>query len=459
MVPGAEARAAEGGRAVGRWAGRAARMSAHSAMAILTLGISFRRASIELLEQLAFTDDDLAKAFHRVHASEAIEEAVILSTCNRVEITANVPSYHAGFLALKQLLAETRGVDPAVLAEPLYAHWEQDAADHLFAVAAGLDSMVLGETQIYAQVREALRRAEAEDAAGPAMTGLFHAAARAGRRVRQETSLGAAPDAFVALGADIAAEELGDLDGRTVVVVGAGQMAALAVKHLRHRGVGPVRILNRSLEHARALAERTDAEHGDLDALPEALASADLVVSATGAAGVVVHAGLVGRTMSARPARPLVLLDLAVPRDVEPSVAEVPGTRVVDITTLRERLADHSEETAAGIAAAHRIVGDEVHRYVVRRRSDALGPLIAALRRRGDEAMRAELDRYAARLADLTPDERAAVEALARGIVAKLLHDPIVELKERSEPGTDGRYARVLAELFGVDPAAEPGSE
>ncbi len=424
-------------------------------MAILTLGVSFRRAPIELLEQLSFTDDDLTKAYRRALDTEGIEGSVILSTCNRVEVCANVPSYHAGFMALKRLLAETRGVDLETLGEPLYAHWEQDAAGHLFAVAAGLDSMVLGETQIYAQVREALRRSEREGAAGPDLIGLFHAAVRAGRRVRQETSLGAAPDAFVALGVDLAAETLGGLRGREVVVVGAGQMAALAVKHLRRRTVGPVRILNRSLEHARALADRTRAEPGDLDALPGALERADVVVSATGAAGVVVRAEEVRRAMATRDGRALALVDLAVPRDVEPSVVAVEGVRLFDIVALRGRLADASEETAANIAEADRIVREEVHRYVVRRRGDALAPLIKALRQRGDATMHQELERYASRLSDLTPDERAAVEALARGIVAKLLHEPIVELKERSEPGTDGVHARMLSELFGIDLAAE----
>jgi len=420
-------------------------------MAILTLGVSFRRAPIELLERLAFTDGDLTKAYTAASDLDAVDGAVILSTCNRVEIYGEVSSYHAGFLALKRLLIETRSVASEELAEPMYAHWERDAADHLFGVASGLDSMVLGETQIYAQVREALRRAESEGAAASALTGLFHSAARAGRRVRQETSLGEAPDAFVELGADLAEEAVGGLAARDVVVVGAGTMAALAVKHLRHRGIGTVRIVNRSLEHARALAERTNAEHGELDALPEAMRDADLVVSATGAAGTVIRRAVVADVMAARGDRPLVLLDLAVPRDVEPETAYVQGTRVIDIVSLGERVADHDTEIAEDIATARRIVADEVRRYVVRRRGDELAPLIRALRRRGQEVVGGEMSRYASRLAELTPDEREAVEAIARGITAKLLHDPIVALKERSEPGADGVYARVLADLFGID--------
>jgi glutamyl-tRNA reductase len=423
-------------------------------MAILNLGISYRRAPIELLERLAFTDDDLAKAYRRALDADAIDEAVILSTCNRVEVYASVPSYHAGFQAVKRFLAEAREVDPEELAEPLYAHWERDAADHLFAVAAGLDSMVVGETQIGTQVREAIRRAQAERAAGPLLTGLFHAAGRAGRRVRTETALGAAPDAYVAIGTDLATEALDGIAGRAAAVIGAGQMASLAVMHLRHRGVGPLRILNRSVERARALATRADAEHGDLDGLPDALVAADLIVSATGAPAAVIRPDAVERALARRDGRPLAVVDLAVPPDVDPGVAELPDVRVIDLAALRARVAVHGETTAEELALGRAIVAEEVHRYVVRRRADGLAPLIRAIRERGDQIVRGELERQAARLADLTPRERDAVEALARGIAAKLLHDPIVELKERSEPGTERAHARLLAELLGVDPDA-----
>ena len=419
-------------------------------MGILGLGISFRRAPVELLERLAFTDDDLTKAYRHALDLPGVEEAVILSTCNRVEVYGSVASYHTGFLALKRLLCETRGVTPEELADPLYAHWERDAADHLFAVAAGLDSMVLGETQIHAQVREALHRAQTEEAAGTLLTGVFHAASRAGRRVRQETSLGAAPDAFVALGTDLAEETLGDLAGRDVVVVGAGQMAALAVKHLHRRGVGPIRILNRSLEHARALADRTNAEHGDLDALPGALSTADLVVSATGAAGHVVTADAVTAAMAGRAGRTLALVDLAVPRDVDPHCATVPGVAVFDIAALRERVASHSPETVADIARAHEVVGAEVHRWVLSRRGDELAPVIKALRTHGETVIAAELARVRSRLVALDADERAAVETLVRGVAAKLLHDPIVGLKERVDPAREREVAALLSELLGL---------
>jgi len=421
-------------------------------MAILCLGVSYRRARIELLERLAFDDDDYVKAFLRGEDLDGVEELAILSTCNRVELYASVPTYHAGFLSLKRLLCESREVHPGELAEPLYSHYDEDAAEHLFSVAAGLDSMVLGEQQIHAQVREALRRAQEAGTAGTVLTGVFHASARAGRRVRTETALGAAPDAFVEAGASMAAERLDGLEDLHALVVGAGQMAALAVKHLRRRGVGPVRIVNRSLERARALAERTSSDHAPLDELPQALPGVDLVVSATGAAGTVIGQRTVREALGERDAAgPLVFLDLAVPRDVEPAVAELPGVSVIDVGTLRSALEESDPGAAEEIARAHEIVEEEVRRFVLRRRSDRLAPVIRALRERGEGVTAAELERASARLADLTPDERSAVEALARGIVAKLLHDPIVQLKERSAPGTDDAHARMLSELFDLD--------
>ena len=418
-------------------------------MAVLTLGISFRHAPIDLLESLAFADDDLVKGYRRARDLGGIDEAVVLSTCNRVEVYGSVPSYHEGFLALKRLLIETKGVGESDLAESLYAHWERDAVEHLFSVAGGLDSMVLGETQIQSQVREALRIAEGETMAGSRLTGLFHAATRAGRRVRKETSLGAAPDAFVGRGASLAEEVLGSLVGRSVVVIGAGTMASLAVKHLQRRGVGPVRILNRSTPHARVLAERTGSASGDMDALPAALHGADLVVSATGATGVVVPAEMI-RAARTVPAPPLVLLDLAVPRDVDPEARSIPGVTLIDVESLRSH---GSAVEHDAVAQAREIVAEEVRRFVVRRRGDELAPLISAIRRRGDAVLRSERERYAGRLADITADERAAVEALTRGIVAKLLHDPIVALKERSEPGSGRTHATLLAELLGLDPS------
>jgi glutamyl-tRNA reductase len=424
-------------------------------MPILGLGVSYRRADVELLERLAFVEEDLPKAYRRLLDEAAVSEAAILSTCNRVEVYAEVGSYHSGFLALKRFLAESREVAPEEFAEPLYAHYEEDAAEHLFDVAAGIDSMVLGEPQILTQVRRAHRHAETEGAMGPTLSALFRGAIRAGRRARAETAIGASPGALVEAGLDLASARLGGLSGRSALVIGAGGMATLALRQLRERGIGHLRVLNRSVDRARRLAAGADADSGGLELLVSALGHADLVVSSTAAPRLVVGREAVHEAMATEsrrpPGRSLFLLDLAVPRDVEPDVAVVPGVSLADIDDLRQAVQRPGEEGAGReVERVRAIVEEEVGRLTAWRRAARLAPLIRGLRELGDEVRAAELVRLAAPLSGLSHREREAVEALAQGIVAKLLHGPIVRLKETSGPGGNEALARALAELFGI---------
>lgn len=422
-------------------------------MAVLALGVSHRRAPVELLERLALADDEYPKAYARSKDLEAVDEAVVLSTCNRVEVYAEVSSYHAGFQALKRLLCEPRSLDPDVLADPLYSHYGDDAALHLFHVAAGLDSMILGEPQILSQVRAAARRAEAEGASGPVLRKLFGDAVRVGRRIRVETGIGASPSALVDEGLAIAERAVGGLRGRNTAILGAGQMASIAVQALLDRAAGPSLILNRNVERARPLAEASGGRAAGLGELPGALADADLVISSTGSAGMVVPAGMVEKAMASRArARPLFVMDIAVPRDVEPAAGAVGGVTLLDIDGIRDRLEMRPSGERNEIAKAEAIVAGEMRRIALRREAARLAPLIRALRERGDRVREVELERYRSRLASLTPEERETVEALARGIVAKLLHDPIVRVKELSRPGDGGAYERALSELFGLEP-------
>ena len=423
-------------------------------MSILVLGVSHQRASLDLLERLAFTEERLPKAYRRLAEAEEVHEAVVLSTCNRVEVYGEVASYHSGFLALKRFLAETTDVPAQEIAEPLFSHYEDDASEHLFRVAAGLDSMVLGEPQILTQVRQAFRRAERELAVGTATSALFRAAIRAGRRVRSETGVGASPAAFVRAGLDEAGRVLGPLAGRPAVVIGAGEMAALAVDALRDAAAGSIRVVNRTPERASALAARAGAQEVlGLDRLSAALAGAEIAVCCTGAAGVVVGADAVRAALAGRgggPAGTLFLVDLAVPRDVDPAVKNLPGARVADIDDLRERLREEGGGPG-DVDRAREIVMEEVRRLAEWRRAARLAPLIRALREAGERAAAAELARAAPRLSRLEPAERAAVEALAHGIVAKLLHEPIVRVKAMTGPGRGDDAARALAELFGIE--------
>jgi glutamyl-tRNA reductase len=419
-------------------------------MAVLALGVSYRRASVELLERLCFSQPDLPKAYHHLATLEAVEESVILSTCNRVEIYAEVPHYHQGFLDVKRFLSESREVPADEFADPLYAHYEDDAAEHLFSVASGIDSMVIGEPQIHSQVRQAFRRAQDEAAIGPVLTSLFREALRVGRRARRETGIEASPAAFVEAGALLAAEHLGGLNRRSVLVIGAGEMSALAIRALRDRGVGSVTILNRTPERAARLAGRVGALHGPLERLTTALSSADLVVTSTGATGLVLHRDVIEEAIAGRK-DPLFLLDLAVPRDIDPAAGELPGVRLADIDDLREVFAERQGELLAEVERVRAIVSDETRRFGRRQREVRLAPLIKALHDRGEEVRAAELRRLASRLRGLSDRERQAVEALAAGVVAKLLHEPVVRLKEGAGTAEGDAAARALSELFGLD--------
>ena len=418
-------------------------------MPVLALGLSHRRAPVDLLERLSFGDEDYPKAYQRLAHMDSVSEGVILSTCNRVEVFAEVSLYHQGFQDLKRFLSEAREVGVDDFAEPLYSHYEDDAAEHLFSVAAGLDSMVLGEPQILAQVRAAFRRAREEGATGPALSAMFNHAVRVGRRVRAETGIGASPAAFVEAGADLAEEHLGGLVGGSAVVVGAGTMGALAVQVFQGRGIGDLVVLGRRPERAERLASRTGARHGSLDDLAEAVGDADVVVSSTTATGLVMGTGPVATRASE--ARRLFLLDLAVPRDIDPSVGDLPGVRLCDIDDLRTAVGRLREGALAEVGRAEAIVGEETRRYTARRREARLAPLIEALQARGEEVRAAEVRKMATRLASLSERDRETVEALTRRIVRRLLHDPVVRLKDLTGRGVEDPHAQAVADLFGLD--------
>jgi glutamyl-tRNA reductase len=418
-------------------------------MPVLALGVSHRRAPVDLLERLAFGDEDYPKAYQRLAQLDSVAEGVILSTCNRVEVFAEVSLYHQGFQDLKRFLSESREVPVDDFAEPLYSHYEDDAAEHLFSVAAGLDSMVLGEPQILAQVRAAFRRARAEGATGPALSAMFNQAVRVGRRARAETGIGASPAAFVDAGADLAEQHLGGLSGRSALVVGAGTMSALAIETLRGRNVGELLVLGRRPERAERLASRAGARHGSLDDLSEAMIAADVVVSSTTATGIVIRAE--GVAARAAEERPLFLLDLAVPRDVDPAVSGLPGVRLCDIDDLRTAVGRLREGAAAEVVRAEAILREETHRYAARRREARLAPLIEALHARGEEVRAAELRKMASRLASLSDRDREVIEALTGRIVRRLLHDPVVRLKDLTGRGIEDPHAQALADLFGLD--------
>jgi glutamyl-tRNA reductase len=356
-----------------------------------------------------------------------------------------------GSLALHRFLSAASAVSPAELNDAVWTGYEEQAVEQLFLVAAGLDSMVVGEPQILGQVRAAHRRAQEEGAGGPATSALFRAAVRTGRRARSEAGLGAPPAAFIAAGLDEARARLGEsLDGLPAAVVGAGRMASLAADALEARGAGPIHVVNRTRAHAESVAARMDGRVSGLEGLETVLGAVRLAILCTTASDPVVTPRLAARAAGGRPT--LFLLDLAVPRNAAPGVREVEGVEVADIDDLRGRLRTGSEGApVADLERARAIVAEEAGRFEQRRFAARLAPLIRALRDAGDRAVAAELRRAAPRLARLEPEEREAVEALARGVAAKLLHTPTVRVKELTGAGRGDAAARALAELFDVE--------
>ncbi|RUP02046.1 MAG: glutamyl-tRNA reductase [Mycobacterium sp.] len=430
-------------------------------MSILLFGVSHRSAPVSVLEQLSIDESDQVKIVDSVLQSPLVSEAMVLSTCNRVEVYAVVEAFHGGLSVVGQVLAEYSGLPMSDLTKHAYVRYSEAAVEHLFAVASGLDSAVVGEQQVLGQVRRAYASAEANSAVGRVLHELAQRALSVGKRVHSETAIDAAGASVVSVALDIAERKLGTLTGKTAVVVGAGAMGALAAAHLTRAGIGRVHVLNRSLARATRLAARIEAsgvpaEALTLDRLAEALADADVVVSCTGAVSPVisladVHHGLVNARRD-EAAKPLIICDLGMPRDVDPAVAGLPGVLVVDVDRVQHEPSAHA--AAADVDAARHIVAAEVAAYLTGQRMAEVTPTVTALRQRAADVVEAELLRLDNRLPGLDSAEREEVARTVRRVVDKLLHAPTVRIKQlASAPGGDS-YAEALRELFELEQTA-----
>ncbi|SCL34422.1 glutamyl-tRNA reductase [Micromonospora nigra] len=424
-------------------------------MTLLAVGASYRSAPVSVLERLAVDPADQPRILTSLLARPHVDESVVLSTCNRVEVYAVVTGFHAGLADVCEVLRDHSGVGHERLAEHLYVHHDHAAVTHAFSVAAGLDSMVVGEAQILGQLRAAYRVATETDTAGRLLHELMQQALRVGKRARSETAIDRAGRSTVTAALEVAAGLLpGGLAGRPALVVGAGAMGSLALAALDRAGAGPLRVANRDGARAARLAEAYAATPATLDALPELVADADLVVAATAADTPVLDTGLVASALARRTGRdgPLVLLDVAVPRDVAPDVGRLPGVVVVDIDGVGRAAAGTA--TAADEAAVRRIMAEEVESFLTWQRGAEVGPTVAALRVRADQVVTAELRRLRQRSPDLSERQRADVVQAMHRVVQQLLHPPTVRMRQlAAAPGGD-RYATVLSHLFGLDDTA-----
>jgi glutamyl-tRNA reductase len=416
-------------------------------VSLLVVGLSHRTAPVSVLERAAVPVDDLRKTLDELHRAETISEVLLLSTCNRVEAYADAARFHPAVAEITSVLARHAGLAVSDLSEHLYVHFAEAAAEHIFSVASGLDSMVVGESQILGQLRSAYALGTDVGSVGSVLHDLTQSALRVGKRVHSDTGIDRAGASIVSVALDQAEAVLGSLDGRRAVIVGAGSMGALAGATLRRRGLTDVVIANRSVAPAARLARTLDGRAAALPAVPGEIADADLLVSCTGATGLVVEADDLG----SRADRPLVVLDLALPRDVDPIVRERPGVTYVDLEALRSRGAMVSDEE---VRSATAIVADELRAYLAEQQRLAVAPTVTALRARANQVIDGELARLDGRLPGLDDDVRREVTDAVRRAVEKVLHAPTVRVKElASTPGGD-QYAAALRELFDLDQAA-----
>jgi glutamyl-tRNA reductase len=437
-------------------------------MSLLVVGLSHRSAPVEVLERVAVSAADAGKVLCQLLARENVAEALLLSTCNRVEIYAVVATFHGGLADITDVLARQSAMVLDELSEHLYVHYAAAGVEHLFSVAAGLDSMVVGEPQILGQLRAAYAGAEQAGTIGRTLHEVVQQALRVGKRVHTETGIGAAGASVVseALAATAAAlagapgvNETGvngtALAGRRALVLGAGSMGSLAAAQLRRAGVAEIVVANRTHTSAQRLAalchaEGTPARAVSLDAVAGVLAAVDVVICCTGATGAVL--GVDQITQSHRRV-PLVVCDLGLPRNVEPAVGDVPGVILLDLSAVARRLEQRGTGSDA-VSTAHCLVAQEVRQYLAAQRTAEVTPTVAALRKRAAEVVDAELLRLDGRLPGLDAAVRDELARSVRRVVDKLLHAPTVRVKQLAEAGGGQAYADALRELFELDPQA-----
>ncbi len=423
-------------------------------MSILVVGASHRSAPVELLERLALDRGQASKLRTAALETPHVSEAVVLATCNRVEIYAAVDRFHGSVDDLTALLLQRAGMtEPSEIVSSLYVHYDAGAVNHLFSVATGLESMVIGEGQILGQVRDALREAQDEETVGARLNALFQQALRVGKRAHSETGIDAAGRSLVSVALDGASTVVGDLAKARVCIVGSGSVAALAASSVRRAGATDVAVLSRTFENARRLAATSEGRAGGLDSLPTELATADVMISCTGATGVVIDADTLAAGMLLRSEpKPLAIIDLALPHDVDPSAAALPGVSLIGLPEIAASLA-HGP-VAAEVTAVERIVADELASFASARDQDQVAPTVVALRSMATRVIDLELERLMGRLPELTERQRDEIAQTMRREADKLLHEPTVRVKLLAGQIPESSYAAALAELFALDPAA-----
>jgi len=417
-------------------------------VSLIVVGLNHRSVPVELLERMTVGEAVLPKVLHDLAGREHLLEVVVLSTCNRTEIYARCTHFHAAVGDVGEFLAAHSGADPDDLTDHLYTYYDDAAVTHLFSVAAGLDSMIVGESEILGQVRHAWEVAVREGSATQLLPQLFRHAVESGKRARTETGIGRHPVSVPSAAATVAAELLGTLEGTSVLVVGAGNMGRGLASTVQSRGVERLLVANRTLANAERLAGSVDGEALPLHEIADALVDVDVVFTSTASTEVLLERSTIEMVVACRNRRPLLMIDTALPRDVDPGVAEINDVTLLDLDDLKDYAARSASRRRAEIGRVREILSAEIERYRVERAAREVAPLVTALRSLGEDVRVHELERFRAKLERLDPDARELVDALTQGIVNKLLHEPTVRVKDAAGTPRGDYYADALGALF-----------
>jgi len=422
-------------------------------VSLIVVGLNHRTAPVDLLERMTVPEEQLAKVLNDLSAREHLLEVVVLSTCNRTEVYARCTHFHPAVGDVSAFLSSYSGAEMEEFADLLYTYYDDAAVTHLFSVAAGLDSMIVGEGEILGQVREAWQAAVREGTA-PQLAALFRHAVESGKRVRTETGIARHPVSIPSAAVTVAAEHLGTFEGARVLVVGAGHMGSGLASTLRSRGVEEVVIANRTFARAEEAAARVGGRAIPLGEIADTLVDVDVVLSSTASAQVLIERATIEMVMACRSGRPLLIVDVALPRDVDPGVREVNDVTLLDLDDLKEYAQRSAERRRREIGKVREILVAQIDRYRADRAGRELAPLVTSLHELGETVRQGELARFRAKLEQLEPDQRTVVEALTQGIVNKLLHEPTVRVKDAAGTPRGDYYADALATLFDL-PFAE----
>ncbi len=419
-------------------------------MSIVVLGVNYHTSPVTLLEKVMIPVPAMSEALRVLSNHSDIREVVVLSTCNRTEVYAVAERFHAAHTDILEFLCETSGLSADEITPHLYSQFDDDAVVHLFEVAAGIDSAVLGETEIVGQVRDAWDFAMKQGTSRSTLNLLFRYALESGKRARTETGISRSTASVAHAAVEMAEEILGTLSGKRVLVVGAGEMGEGVAGALSRAGTESITVLNRTASRAEALAEKIGARVSEFESLETELFTADVVLACTGAGGVIIDHELMARVRNGV-STPLLVVDIALPRDVAASVAELPGITLRDLDHLSDWAQRGIDKRASEVGQVREIIGEEVKRFLLDQTQRQAAPLVAQLREVVESIRTAEMERFDSALAAMTPEQRELVESISHGIINKMLHAPSVRLREAAGTPQGERLSAAVRDLFSLE--------